>query len=225
MRDLTERALDTATSLGAGYADARVVRRLDESVAIKTGRVEGVASNESEGFGVRVVVDGAWGFASSHVLEPRRGRSGRGRRGPHRPGQCDRPARAGRSRYPARSDRVVRDADRGGPVRGPDRAQDRRPAGRRPGRRAHPRHRVHGVDVRGPARVEDVRRHRRLVHRADHHPRRVGGRGQRRRRRRASAPVLPGLRRRLAGRGLRVHPRSRSRRHGRSRWPRRPSPC
>jgi TldD protein len=68
MRDLTERALDTATSLGAGYADTRVVRRLDESIAIKTGRVEGVASGESEGFGVRVLVDGAWGFASSHVL-------------------------------------------------------------------------------------------------------------------------------------------------------------
>ena len=68
MRDLTERALDTATTLGAGYADARVVRRLDESIAIKTGRVEGVASGESEGFGVRVLVDGAWGFASSHIL-------------------------------------------------------------------------------------------------------------------------------------------------------------
>src|SRR5207342_996377 len=68
MRDLTERALDTASSLGAGYADIRVVRRLDESVAIRTGRVEGVASGESEGFGVRVLVDGAWGFASSHIL-------------------------------------------------------------------------------------------------------------------------------------------------------------
>jgi TldD protein len=68
MRDLTERALDTATSLGARYADVRVVRRHDESVSIKTGRVEGVASNESEGFGIRVLVDGAWGFASSHVL-------------------------------------------------------------------------------------------------------------------------------------------------------------
>ena len=31
MRDLTDRALDTATALGASYADARVVRRLDES--------------------------------------------------------------------------------------------------------------------------------------------------------------------------------------------------
>ena len=68
MRDLTDRALDTATMLGAGYADARIVRGLDESIAIKSGRVEGVASGESEGFGVRVLVDGAWGFASSHVL-------------------------------------------------------------------------------------------------------------------------------------------------------------
>jgi TldD protein len=68
MRDLTERALDTATLLGARYADVRVVRRHDESISIKTGRVEGVASNESEGFGIRVLVDGAWGFASSHIL-------------------------------------------------------------------------------------------------------------------------------------------------------------
>src|SRR3954462_12427873 len=64
MRDLTERALDTATSLGARYADVRIVRRHEESIAIKTGRVEGVASNETEGFGIRVLVDGAWGFRS-----------------------------------------------------------------------------------------------------------------------------------------------------------------
>jgi TldD protein len=68
MRDLTQRALDTATALGAGYADTRIVRRLEESIGIKTGRVEGVASGESEGFGVRVLVDGAWGFAASHIL-------------------------------------------------------------------------------------------------------------------------------------------------------------
>ncbi len=70
MRDLTDRALGTASVRGAGYADIRIVRRLDESIAIKTGRVEGVASGESEGFGVRVLVDGAWGFASSSRLEP-----------------------------------------------------------------------------------------------------------------------------------------------------------
>jgi len=69
MRDLTDRALDTAARLGAAYADVRVVRRLEESIAIKTGRLEGVATGESEGFGVRVLVGGAWGFASSHRLD------------------------------------------------------------------------------------------------------------------------------------------------------------
>src|SRR5215217_3251383 len=68
MRDLSDRALDTAVHLGATYADVRVVRRRDESIAVKSGRVEGVASGESEGFGVRVIVDGAWGFASSSRL-------------------------------------------------------------------------------------------------------------------------------------------------------------
>jgi TldD protein len=69
MRDLTDRALDTANGLGAEYADVRIVRRLEESIAVKTGRVEGVAIGETEGFGIRVLVDGAWGFASSNHLE------------------------------------------------------------------------------------------------------------------------------------------------------------
>jgi TldD protein len=68
MRDLTSRALDTATALGASYADVRVVRRLEETINIKSGRLEGVAGGESEGFGVRVLVNGAWGFAASHHL-------------------------------------------------------------------------------------------------------------------------------------------------------------
>jgi TldD protein len=69
MRDLTDRALDTASQLGAAYADVRVVRRRDESIAVKSGRVEGVAMGETEGFGVRVLVDGAWGFAASDRLD------------------------------------------------------------------------------------------------------------------------------------------------------------
>jgi TldD protein len=70
MRDLTDRALDTAASLGATYADVRVVERTDESIAIKSGRVEGVASGESEGIGIRVLVEDAWGFAATHRLDP-----------------------------------------------------------------------------------------------------------------------------------------------------------
>ncbi len=68
MRDLSDRSLDTAVQQGATYADVRVVLRRDESIAVKSGRVEGVAAGESEGFGVRVLVDGGWGFASSSVL-------------------------------------------------------------------------------------------------------------------------------------------------------------
>jgi TldD protein len=69
MRDLTARALDTAASLGASYADVRIVRRREEQISIKTGRLEGVATGETEGFGVRVLVAGAWGFAASHRLD------------------------------------------------------------------------------------------------------------------------------------------------------------
>lgn len=68
MRDLARLALDTATQRGASYADVRVMRRADESINVKSGRVEGVSFGESEGFGVRVLVDGAWGFASSNEL-------------------------------------------------------------------------------------------------------------------------------------------------------------
>src|SRR5438094_8393718 len=70
MRDLTDRALDTAATRGASSADVRLVHGIDESVSVKSGRVEGVASGESEGFGVRVLVDDAWGFASSNRLDP-----------------------------------------------------------------------------------------------------------------------------------------------------------
>ena len=52
---IARRALDTASQLGAGYADVRIVRRRDQNVSVKSGRVEGVSLGETEGFGVRVV--------------------------------------------------------------------------------------------------------------------------------------------------------------------------
>jgi TldD protein len=68
MREITDRALETARVRGASYADVRVVRRQEESIDVKSGRLAGVLSHETEGFGVRVLIDGAWGFASSHRL-------------------------------------------------------------------------------------------------------------------------------------------------------------
>ena len=68
MKELIMRALDQASSHGAQYADVRVVNSHDESISVKDGIVEGLNSNETEGLGVRVLVNGAWGFASSRNL-------------------------------------------------------------------------------------------------------------------------------------------------------------
>src|SRR3954465_13066102 len=71
MRDLTDRALDAATAAGASYADVRIERLERQVVSVKNGRPDGLVEDESVGFGVRVIVDGAWGFASSSRVEPR----------------------------------------------------------------------------------------------------------------------------------------------------------
>jgi len=71
MRDLTDRALDAATAAGASYADVRIERLERQVISVKNGRPDGLVEDESVGFGIRVVVDGAWGFASSSRLEPR----------------------------------------------------------------------------------------------------------------------------------------------------------
>ncbi len=69
MRALCELAVDAAVSAGASYADARGVFRRSQSVSTKNGRVEAVSDVESEGIGVRVLVDGAWGFACDRRLD------------------------------------------------------------------------------------------------------------------------------------------------------------
>ncbi len=70
MRDLAFRALNSALQLGATYADVRVMERTTEGIEVRNGRVEGVSSTHSSGFNVRVIVNGAWGFASSARMEP-----------------------------------------------------------------------------------------------------------------------------------------------------------
>src|SRR5581483_897350 len=69
MRDIANRALNVAGQLGASYADVRVMERTTEGIDVKNGRVEGVSSDSSSGFNVRVIVNGAWGFASSARMD------------------------------------------------------------------------------------------------------------------------------------------------------------
>ena len=119
MQDLTSRALDTATALGATYADVRVVRRIEEAIHIKSTRVEGVSAGETEGFGVRVLVDGAWGFAASHALNATEAdRVAAEAVRIARASATTDPEPRGAGRSPARR-RPLRDAGRGGPLRDP----------------------------------------------------------------------------------------------------------
>ncbi len=68
MRQLTGLALDTARTRGAAYADVRIVERHEQTVGVKNGVVESLTETEDHGLGVRVIAEGAWGFASSAIL-------------------------------------------------------------------------------------------------------------------------------------------------------------
>lgn len=68
MRELAERALNVAQTRGATFADVRIEERRSQSISVKNGAVDALLQNEGQGFGVRVLVDGAWGFAASALL-------------------------------------------------------------------------------------------------------------------------------------------------------------
>ena len=69
MNELANRALNLAQTRGATYADIRIIDLETQSIAVKNGIVEGVALDSSQGLGVRVIADGAWGFASSARID------------------------------------------------------------------------------------------------------------------------------------------------------------
>jgi TldD protein len=62
---LAEIALATARQLGVTYADVRINRYRNESIFTRERQVQQVARGQSFGLGVRTLVNGTWGFASS----------------------------------------------------------------------------------------------------------------------------------------------------------------
>jgi TldD protein len=67
-RELALLALDAAKASGASYADVRISRNRNQRIFTREQRVQGITDRETFGFGVRVLVDGAWGFAASRDL-------------------------------------------------------------------------------------------------------------------------------------------------------------
>lgn len=54
---------------GLEYADVRVINSQQQTITTKNGNVESVTSSMDQGFGVRVLIEGAWGFASSSKID------------------------------------------------------------------------------------------------------------------------------------------------------------
>jgi TldD protein len=79
LEKLADVALREAKKLKATYCDIRINRYRDQSLSLrkspergtgKTLEVPGISDSESFGFGVRVIADGAWGFAASPIVTP-----------------------------------------------------------------------------------------------------------------------------------------------------------
>jgi TldD protein len=68
--ELVQSAVDAARKAGASYADARFVTEETETLSVKNQEMEGVDRSLSKGVGIRVLVDGYWGFsATSRVTD------------------------------------------------------------------------------------------------------------------------------------------------------------
>src|SRR5438270_9841108 len=67
---LADAALDRARQLGAEHADFRLERVRTGLIRLRDGQLESTADDVELGLAVRVVHDGAWGFASGVERTP-----------------------------------------------------------------------------------------------------------------------------------------------------------
>ncbi|QSX74705.1 TldD/PmbA family protein [Lysobacter arenosi] len=65
---LADAAMGAATAAGASYCDVRIGRYLRQFVITREDKVQNVVNTESTGIGIRVLVNGAWGFAATNEL-------------------------------------------------------------------------------------------------------------------------------------------------------------
>ncbi len=69
-RRMADAALMRAQDFHVTHADFRFERIRSQDVRVRDGRLQGASDTEDLGFAVRVVLNGAWGFASGVVLTP-----------------------------------------------------------------------------------------------------------------------------------------------------------
>jgi TldD protein len=67
---LADTALTAATQAGASYCDVRIGRYLNQFITTRDLNIENVTNTESAGVGVRVIANGAYGFAATSDMSP-----------------------------------------------------------------------------------------------------------------------------------------------------------
>ena len=67
---LADVALNAAKAEGATYCDVRIGRYLNQFVTTREKNVDNIVNTESAGVGIRVIVNGTWGFAASSKMDP-----------------------------------------------------------------------------------------------------------------------------------------------------------
>lgn len=72
---LADAGLSRAKELGATHAEFRVERRRSQIIAARDRNLERMQKVDQVGFGLRVIFDGGWGFASEINLSPESARS------------------------------------------------------------------------------------------------------------------------------------------------------
>ena len=68
-RDRMREAMDALRRHGdVTYAEVRYVEDRQEQIRVRNGRVDGVDARDSRGVGIRVLVEGSWGFAATRGI-------------------------------------------------------------------------------------------------------------------------------------------------------------
>jgi TldD protein len=70
MKDKLKECIAWLRGKGVTYADCRYVRRQNESIHVSDQNVDSMSRNLDVGVGIRVLVDGSWGFAATALLTP-----------------------------------------------------------------------------------------------------------------------------------------------------------
>ncbi|MEO0155735.1 MAG: DNA gyrase modulator, partial [candidate division WOR-3 bacterium] len=68
MEKILKNIIDNLNLKKVTYGDVRLVQEETESIMVKNGIVEALTHTFDMGFGVRVLKNNAWGFASSNMV-------------------------------------------------------------------------------------------------------------------------------------------------------------